>query len=147
MKRIAFVIPWFGKNIPGGAESACRDITKRLKKSGIDVEILTTCVKEFASDWNVNFYKEGNELIYDVVVKRFKVRKRNTYEFDKINYKLINNIKITKDEEKIFFQEMINSPDLYKYIKTNADSYKCFVYIPYMFGTTYFGVKACPKVF
>ncbi|MDI3534976.1 MAG: hypothetical protein PWQ82_1341 [Thermosediminibacterales bacterium] len=145
MKKIAFVIPWFGEKIPGGAEAACRNISKHLKQKGLDVEILTTCVKEFASDWNVNYYSEGLDRINNVPVRRFKIRFRNTHAFDQINYKLINKIKITREEEKIFFKEMINSPALYNYIRKNKEKYHCFIFTPYMFGTTYYGIKECPE--
>lgn len=57
--KIAFVIPWYGENIPGGAETECRTTAENLQKAGIEVEILTTCVKEFLSDWNANYHKEG----------------------------------------------------------------------------------------
>jgi glycosyltransferase involved in cell wall biosynthesis len=47
-------------------------------------------------------------------------------------------------EEHIFIDEMVNSPDLYQYIYDNSEDYHRFVYIPYMFATTYFGVRVCP---
>ncbi len=145
MKKIGFVTPWFDKNIQGGAEMALRGITEHLHSAGIDVEILTTCVKEFASDWNVNYHKPGDSIINGISTKRFTIRKRDIKKFDAVNYKLINNIPITKDEELIFITEMINSPELYRYIEKNKDQYEVFVYIPYMFGTTYFGIKVCPE--
>jgi len=60
MKKIAFVVPWYGDKIPGGAETETRNIVKNLTKKEIEVEILTTCVEKFSSDWNKNYYKEGN---------------------------------------------------------------------------------------
>ena len=39
MKKIAFVIPWHGQNIPGGAEMALRDVTNHLHAAGVDLEI------------------------------------------------------------------------------------------------------------
>lgn len=145
MKTIAFVTPWYGENIPGGAETECRNLVQHLKAAGVDVEVLTTCVKEFSSDWSYNYHKEGNEIINDILVRRFKIRKRNTELFDKVNYKLMNNIKITYDEEQIYFDEMIYSKDLFEYIRKNQDRYNCFVFIPYMFGTTYWGSLICPS--
>lgn len=145
MKKIAFVIPWYGENIPGGAEAELRGVTTHLHAVGVDVEILTTCVKEFSSDWNVDYYPEGVEIIYDIPVRRFKVRKRDVQAFDAVNYKLITNQKITDDEEQIFIKEMVNSPRLYQYIKDNQHKYDLFVYIPYMFGTTYYGINTCPE--
>lgn len=145
MKKIGFVIPWYAENIPGGAEMETREVTKHLKAAGLDVEILTTCVKEFGSDWNKNFYPEGEEIVHNVPVKRFKVRKRDTRAFGAVNAKLMNGEVPPPEEQQIFVDEMVNSPDLYRYIKNNSSEYTAFVYIPYMFGTTYFGVKTCPE--
>jgi len=57
----------------------------------------------------------------------------------------MNNQKISEDEEIVFQQEMVNSPRLYQYISTKIDQYSLFVFIPYMFGTTYYGIQACYK--
>ena len=59
MQKIGFVIPWFGENIPGGAEMELREVTAHLQQAGMEVEILTTCVKEFTADWNENYYAAG----------------------------------------------------------------------------------------
>jgi glycosyltransferase involved in cell wall biosynthesis len=77
-------------------------------------------------------------------VRRFKVRKRDTQTFDRINYKLMNNLPISLAEEKEFIREMINSDNLCKFIEKNKSSYY-FIFIPYMFGTTYWGLRVCPE--
>ncbi|PZD96478.1 hexosyltransferase [Paenibacillus sambharensis] len=141
MNRVAFVIPWYGVDIPGGSEAACRDIVERMVSRGMDVEVLTTCVKQFNSDWSVNHYKPGIEVVNGVKVRRFSVGKRNTKKFDMINAKLMNGEKITIDEEKIFLDEMVNSPDLENYLRDSKNEYAGFVFIPYMFGTTYHGIR------
>lgn len=145
MKKIAFVIPWYAEKIPGGAEMETREVTKHLKAAGMDVEILTTCVREFVSDWSEDYYPEGDDVVLGIPVKRFKVRKRDTQAFDEVNLKLMNGTMPTAEEEQTFITEMINSPGLIDYISTHKDEYTAFVYIPYMFGTTYYGVKACPE--
>lgn len=144
MKKIGFVTPWYGENIPGGAEAALRDITNHLFAAGMEIEILSTCVKEFQSNWNCNYYKAG--MTYEsggIPVRRFKVRERDARAFDEVNLKLMNDIPLTQKEEEIFVKEMINSPDLYQYIREHKDEYEAFVFIPYMFGTTYYGVQEC----
>ncbi len=147
MGKIAFVIPWYGKNISGGAEHECKGIVEHLHQAGVEVEILTTCVKDFSSDWNVNYYKEGIEVIEGINVRRFKVRKRNVAEFDKVNYKFMNNIPVSIEEEDTYFREMVNSTDLENYISENIDEYQSFIFIPYMFGTTFNGSRKCPSKF
>lgn len=145
MNKIGFVIPWFAEKIPGGAEMELRGLTEHLHKANIEVEILTTCVKEFSSDWNVDYYKKGTELINGILVRRFKVRKRNDEAFHKINAKLMNGEQISLDEEDIFLREMVNSTDLYEYMQKHKDNFSLFVFIPYMFGTTYYGCQVCPE--
>ncbi|MCM1505662.1 MAG: glycosyltransferase [Ruminococcus flavefaciens] len=146
MKKTGFIIPWYSDDISGGAENMLRDLTADLHKKNFPVEILTTCAGEFHSDWNRNHYKEG---VYfsrnNIPVRRFKIRKRDTSAFDEINFKLMNNIHITYDEEKVFLREMINSNSLYRYMLENSDNYSLFVFIPYMFGTTYWGMKLFPE--
>jgi glycosyltransferase involved in cell wall biosynthesis len=146
--KLAFVIPWYG-DIPGGAENECKRTVENLSHSGVNVEVFTTCVKEFLSDWNTDYYKEGMYNLNGVVVRRFKVRKRNTKQFDKqfddINYKLMHNQRITQAEEQLFIQEMINSDNLYSYITDHGQEYDYFIFIPYMFGTTYYGTKIYPE--
>lgn len=144
MKKIGFVTPWYGENIPGGAEAALRDITNHLFAAGMEIEILSTCVREFQSNWNCNYYKPGvTHESGGIPVRRFKVRERDVRAFDEVNIKLMNDMKLTRNEEEVFVKEMINSPDLYRYIRDHKDEYEAFVFIPYMFGTTYYGVQEC----
>lgn len=78
MYKIAFVIPWYGEGIPGGAEMELREVAGHLQKAGVEVEVLTTCVKDFTADWNQNYYAAGVAMVYDVPTRRFPVRKRDT---------------------------------------------------------------------
>lgn len=89
MQKIGFVIPWYGENIPGGAEMELREVATHLQKAGMEVEILTTCVKDFNADWNVNYYAAGTAIVDDIVVRRFPVRRRDTAAFDRVNRKLM----------------------------------------------------------
>lgn len=141
MKKVAFVIPWYSDIITGGAETETKNLVKKLIEKGIDVEILTTCVEKFTANWNVNFFKEGKSIEGGVPIRRFKVKRRDTKKFDEVNLKLMNGEKISIEEEKIFFNEMVRSTLLEKYIEENYDNYSFFCYIPYMFGTTYWGAK------
>lgn len=143
--KIGFVTPWYGENISGGAEMEVRQLAHHMVDVGVSIEILTTCVRSFRDDWNKNYYRRGLTVEAGIPVRRFPVRKRKTKLFDYVNYKLMNNIPVSEDEERIYCEEMINSPELYRYIKTNKDKYSVFVFIPYMFGTTFFGAQIAPE--
>ena len=146
MRPIAFVAPWFGENITGGAEAELRELTAHLHSAGVHMEILTTCVKDFTSDWGKNYHRPGTEKTSrGITVRRFPAGRRNSAAFDAVNAKLMRNAALTPEEEETFVAEMVNSPELCSYISATKEDYRLFVYIPYMFGTTYHGVKVCPE--
>lgn len=145
MRKIGFVIPWYGEDIPGGAEMELREVATHLQRAGMDVEILTTCVREFSADWNENYYSAGTAVVEDIAVRRFPVRRRDTAAFDRVNRRLMEGQHLSLQEEKTFVEEMVNSPQLYEYLKDASDDYALYVFIPYMFGTTYYGMQTCPE--
>ena len=142
--KIAFVTPWYGPNIPGGAESEARRTVQHLQQAGYDVEVLTTCIRDFFADWGGNYYKPGIEHINGVLVRRFPVEKRDKRQFDEINQKLIDGRHISPETEQIFINEMFRAPDLYTFIRQHCQDY-LFFFIPYMFASTYFGAQICPQ--
>lgn len=144
MKKIGFIIPWYGEDIPGGAETALRGLAEHLVQTGVELEILSTRVKEFASDWSRNFYPRGIQLVRGVPVRRFDVSSRNKQTFDRVNLKFMKGFSVDYEEEKVFLEEMVNSPSLYRYLEKHKEEYALFVFTPYMFGTTYYGVLAVP---
>jgi glycosyltransferase involved in cell wall biosynthesis len=142
--KLAFVIPWFGADIPGGAEAACFHTAWQLRKAGVAVEVLTTCIKEFRSDWSTNFHREGTVIVQDITVHRFPVGRRNDHAFHRLNARLMNRLPITAEEEQVFLREMIHCDALIHFIEEHQDEY-VLAYLPYMFTTTYRGVLAAPQ--
>lgn len=145
MKPIALVIPWYGDDIRGGAEQECNYLAHALQDAGADVEVLTTCVKDASADRGTNTIKPGLYTESGIKVRRFKVRKRDESAFIKSNSKIYNNENFTLDDEAVYFKEDINSPDMYEYIRNNKDNYKCFIFIPYMYGVTFNGSTECEE--
>ena len=93
---IAFVTPWFGENITGGAEMEARELAHHLADAGMEVEILTTCVQAFTADWNINYYNAGCFRESGLTVRRFPVRTRDTEAFDAVN-RMIEDIRVTSN--------------------------------------------------
>ena len=133
MKKVGFVIPWYGDTIPGGAEADMRGLAKNMVKRGYEVEILSTCVKEFSANWSENYHKPGLTEEGGLKVRRFSVDKTNLATFGVVNRKLMMG------------QHILSAKDLYDYIREHKDEYAAFAFIPYMFGTTYHGVQECPE--
>ena len=68
--RVAYVVPRYGLEVVGGAESAARNLAERLVSArGWEVEVLTTCALD-AMSW-AEHYAPGTEEINGVAVRRF----------------------------------------------------------------------------
>jgi glycosyltransferase involved in cell wall biosynthesis len=142
--KLAFVIPWYGPNIPGGAEALTRRTAEHLYQAGMPVEILTTCIRDIHGDWNKNFHKPGLDYVNGLPVRRFPVMPRDRQAFDQVNWRLMNNLPIMAEQEKTFIEQMMCVPELYKFIRAHQQEY-LFIFVPYMFATTYYGAKLCPE--
>jgi glycosyltransferase involved in cell wall biosynthesis len=142
--KIAFVLPWYGKDIRGGAEIAARGYLEHLARRGWDVEVLTTCIRDFHSDWSSNERPAGVEKVRGVPVRRFQVRQRDADVFARLNRRLIQGASLTPEEERHFMREMINCPGLVGFISNHQDEYQ-FFFTPYLFSTTYWGSRAAPE--
>ncbi len=85
MKPLAIVIPWFGKDLKGGAEQQAWQVATRLAQRGHQVEVLTTCCRAFQENWAANHYKAGLSQEHGVKIRRFKVDRTNHDNFNRVN--------------------------------------------------------------
>ena len=107
------------------------------------MEVWTTCVKDFEGDWSYNYYPAGDSLVNGVLVKRFLVSPRNGELFATLNRRILSGEKLSREEEDLFFQHMINSPALYQHIHRHGSGTLLF-FIPYLFSTSYYGARIYP---
>ncbi|KHL92662.1 hypothetical protein QW71_27950 [Paenibacillus sp. IHB B 3415] len=142
--KIAIVTPWFTDSISGGAERFAGGIANSLIEAGCDVELLTTCGKDSFWDWGEDFYEEGVYEINGLSVRRFELRKRNKKKYEEILVKIINKEQILYTEEMQLLHETVNSDSMYDFIAENREEY-IFLFIPYLFGTSYWGSKIAPE--
>lgn len=140
--RLGLVVPWYGASIPGGAEAACRALARALQAAGADVEVLATCVREFASDWNENFHAAGATVEDGIPVRRFRVRRRDKAAFDAVNRKFARGVVPSIPDQEIYLRESVRSPALCQFLDRHRVEY-VYLFLPYMFGTTFDGVGLC----
>lgn len=142
-ERLAFVIPWYGREISGGAEAECRATALALARRGVAVEMLTTCALDHGSDW-VNYHPEGVTEEEGLTVRRFKVRPQDAARFARLNTRLLMGGTLSPLEEEAFVRESIHSDALYAFLGAERDRY-WYCFIPYLFGTTLEGALVAPE--
>ncbi|MCD1296112.1 glycosyl transferase family 1 [Methanocella sp. CWC-04] len=134
-KRIAIVVQRYGKEVLGGSESLARDIAMCLSDD-FDVEVLTTCALEY-STW-ANHFPEGESVEDGINIRRFKNDRQRSIFFKPWNV-LLRNVPHTLGMEKLWMSMMgPYSSRLIKHVADNRDVYDLFIFVTYMYATTYY---------
>lgn len=140
---LAFVVPWFGDEVRGGAELQAWETARELARRGCRVEVLTTCSRSFLHRWDEDFHPPGESEREGVMVRRFPVDRRDEARFGAAARALHGRARPAAAVERDFVSENINSSALYRFIAENAE--RClFVFTPYLYGTTLAGAAVRP---
>ena len=154
MTRTAFVIPWFGRDLLGGAEQHVFQVATRLARRGHRIDVLTTCSPSFGDDWQRNGLPEGVSEESGVTVRRFPVRPRNAAAFDAANQELLalndrpkrlGTCPVSEASARAFVEENIHSPKLLGYLERESEGYQAVVFVPYLYGPTLLGVPRAQR--
>ncbi|MCA1815116.1 MAG: glycosyltransferase [Acidobacteria bacterium] len=149
--RVAFVTPWFGAGLLGGAERHVFQLAARLAARGHEVEALTTCARSFSDDWSEDFYPPGVTREDGFTVRRFPVDPRDARRFDEANARLLavarEELKpgvspVAHEDARAFVAHNLNSSALVEHLRGARGSFRAFVFAPYLYGTTLRGVGA-----
>ena len=133
--RLAYVVPRYGPQILGGAETLARTTVEHLVQCGHYVEVWTTCAQNPYTQ--VNEYPAGVEQHNGITVRRFPAqihRRFNPWVEP-----------FTRENQYLWVDSLLHSPQLYDYIADHNDAFDYLVFIPYVAGTTYYGAHICPQ--
>jgi glycosyltransferase involved in cell wall biosynthesis len=142
--RLAFVVPRYGEEILGGAETITRHLVERLPRSEFDARVLTTCASDMIT-WE-NVYPAGPSQIGGIPVLRFPIdhHLRDKHRHWELMLKFTNNWPLSVDEEYEWIEHSAHSPALYAYIAQQGQAYHLLIFGPYLFGTTFYGTTLRP---
>ncbi|MBC7246538.1 MAG: glycosyltransferase family 4 protein [Actinobacteria bacterium] len=138
-RPIAFVVVRYGEEVVGGAESFVRSLAEELHGRGWPVEVLTTCALNSFS-WE-NHYPAGEELVGGVRVRRFPTSRQalRPQRFRRLASAIEEGRRLSRRNELRWLKAVVYSEEMCEYISRNAERYRAFLFIPYLFGTTYLG--------
>ncbi len=143
-RKIAFVVPRYGVESAGGAEALVQSVAERLAAAGNSVSVLTTCARDHFT-W-ANHFRPGREALNGVEVCRFPTDPRDAGgEFCALQERIARGMPISRDEEETWIRGSVHSRPLYDSIAARRDEFDCFIFIPYLFGTTWAGSAVAPE--
>lgn len=135
MKKVAIVVQRYGKDVLGGSESLARDIAACIKDA-YDVEVLTTCAREYTT-W-ANYYEPGESAEDGVKVIRFKTDMPRSAFFKPWNL-LLKNMPHTIGMERLWMRmQGPYSSALIRHVAGHKNKYDAFVFLTYLYATTYY---------
>lgn len=145
MKRLGFVVPRFGPEVLGGAETFARSFAEHLPAGEFDVTVLTTCARDLLT-WQ-NEYMPGETRVGSLRVLRFPVdhQGRDARLFRKLNDKINSGEPATLEEQAAWLEHSAHSPELYVHLARHGADYDLFLFLPYLFGTTLYGSAVWPE--
>jgi glycosyltransferase involved in cell wall biosynthesis len=138
------VCPFFGEAAAGGAEFAARSVALHLAASGIEVDVLTTCLLDLPHGLTRNIHPPGISKDGPLTIRRFQADAPDMTPFSELNDLIIDGGVPTPQEELQFMSRNVNSIELMRHISEHEADYNWFCFIPYLFGTTVFGARIVP---
>jgi glycosyltransferase involved in cell wall biosynthesis len=133
--RVTFVVPRYGTEIIGGAETAARLLAEHLvAQQGWEVEVLATCAADFVT-WE-DHYPPGVETVNGVTVRRFVSAHGREPSFHPCSARLLadpEHAPLADAEEWLDLQGPV-SPDLVA--AATSASPDAFVFYPYLYHPT-----------
>ena len=128
--RIAIVVPRYGDQILGGAESQARGFAEAAVQRGWEVEVWTTCARSHYT-WE-NFYPAGVEQGNGVLIRRFPIEVWNRDRWAELEIRLAQKGWLSPAEAYDWLESGPHSPALYSYIKHNSSNYDAIIALPYL---------------
>lgn len=131
---MAFVVPRYGAEIVGGAETLVRGLAEHLASDGAAVEVLTTCARDHLT-WR-NAFRAGVGRTRDVTVRRFPVQPRDERRHAWLQQRILRGGRLRPEEEQRWVEASVNCPDLFAHLARHGRDHDLVCFAPYLFGTT-----------
>lgn len=132
--RIAFVVPRYGPEILGGAESHCRVLAEKLAEGDAEIDVLTTCAIDHFT-W-ADHFPPGTTEVDGVRVTRFRVSPRDQERWWALHTQIGAGMPISYSDQLEWMGNSVWSEDLLE-AACDTSRFDWVVCMPYLFGTTY----------
>ena len=122
----------------------CLQTVHHLASAGVEIEVMTTCALDLHHEWHIDCHRKGTRIEEGLLVHRFPIEKIDFSDLFELNRRLLSDQTLCHEEEKRFLAMHVNSLPLLRTLAKTAKTYDKVCFIPYLFGTTYYGALLCP---
>jgi hypothetical protein len=128
--RLALVVPRYGEDILGGAETFARCLAEQAVAAGLaEVEVFTTCARDHMS-W-ANVVPPGTRPLNGVQVHYFPIEpKLNRAVYEDLHVRLIVGERLPLADQYAWVNESAHSAPLYAALAARAADFDFVILIP-----------------
>lgn len=143
--KIAIVIPRYGEQIVGGAETLAKTFAEYLAQQNWQVTILTTCAQNYHT-WE-NHFPKGKTSVNQVEVIRFPIADWDADQHNQLNYRLSKYAYLPLVDQNQWLANGAHSPELYTYIDASKEIYDVIFALPYLSVIVQYAAWVAPEKF
>lgn len=140
--RLALIVPRYGANIAGGAESLARGFAETCARRGWSIEVWTTCAESHYT-WE-NRLSSGRTIENGVIVHRFPITHWNPDQRAYADVRLANWGRVPEETAWAWLESGAHSAPLYAHIMRYAEDFDALIAIPYATPLIHFAAWAAP---
>lgn len=139
--KILYSVQRYGEDIVGGSESACRAFAEKLVEAGHQVEVITSCAKDYVT-W-ADHYLPGVSILNGVVIHRLPVvSPRHPEVFGPLDRRLMTDAYRALNYENVRWAHQMG-PHLDGFEAWLLDNYSRFdvaIFMTYLYATSTVGI-------
>src|SRR6266487_5789284 len=143
MDTITIVVPWFGRDTAGGAETQARQLARAIHEQDAPVEVWATTGRDSFAPPDLAHYPEGADTLDGVPIRRFAITppRRDPYIPAPVARRrvLLDALPAFPDHELRLLASLVSSDALLEAV-ARAGAGRRFLFIPYPFPTSFWGV-------
>jgi len=140
--RLLMVVQRYGVDVFGGAEAYARQLATRLAARGHEMDVLTSCARDYVS-W-ANHYPPGSEVIEGVNVHRLPAAIERTGLAADLDLRMFSSPPWLAPhmQREWMRQQGPFLPGLVPWLRQNSGGYDANIFITYLYYTSWAGLPA-----
>ena len=149
MLMITFVLPWFGPDSAGGAESQARGLARALLEAGAPVRVWASTGRDSFHPGEDSHYPAGHSELEGVPVWRYRpspADERGVPRFFAAHPELLPDLGRFTVHELRLLGSLLGGDELYEAIyRERENPANCFIFMPYPFPGSFWGTLIAPE--
>jgi glycosyltransferase involved in cell wall biosynthesis len=139
---ITIVVPWFGPDTAGGAETQARQLAQAIRAQGAPVEVWASTGRDSFAPPDLAHHPAGADMLDGVAVRRFPITppRRDPYIPPAVARRgLLAGLPAFPDHELRLLASLVSSDALLEAVAAEGAGRR-FLFIPYPFPTSFWGM-------